>query len=206
MIVAVTVADTTAVQHHGVVEHGQAVVVEADGAEIHRIWGEDLPKSWAVVAGETATLTVSVTDARGWELGWNAEDLVIEASGAASVWMEEGALKLSADGEPGDVASFSMSLFGQTLGTWDVPLIDAGDVHHWTLQETAIRDWQGGQQPVLWVDARTDDGTAVLGCAPEWSWSGQQSTSDALNDVVAVPEGVHEVEVTFAGRQEIWKD
>lgn len=117
---------------------------------------EEQLDDFAMVQGGEAALKVEVRDRWSRPLGYRAEDLVVEADGGLSAWMEDGYLRVIADGPGGLRVEV-----GQAEYFADIRL---GEVH----EERIVRLAEDDESAFLLHRAWTADGTALFGAPAKW--------------------------------------
>lgn len=119
------------------------------------VFGEELDDFVVAQGGETA-LGIEVRDRWSRPLGVRPDDVIVEADGGVSAWMEEGYVALSAD----DAGGLTLDV----AGTSRFAEIRLGDVHHTEI----VVVHQDEEVRVLQHRAWDEDGVRVLGAAVSW--------------------------------------
>lgn len=127
--------------------------------------GEGPIDELAVVAGRDLPFALSLVDARGRPLGYDADQIEVTDSGPLSAWQDEGvALVLSADGDPGEQGTVALSYAGRPLGEKVVTVVSADEV----VRTEKICPPQPQACDAFMLASYTADGTRVFGAIDTW--------------------------------------
>lgn len=165
----------------------------ADPAEALGIAAAD----FALVPGAEVTLSPSLYDRRGRQLGYDSEDIDVGATGPVSAWLQEGVVHVVADGEAGDDGTIAVLHRGKRLRREPITIASPDEIAALEIV-TATHVVDGTTIAVFTAVAWLDDDTRLLGVAPDWSFTGiaQPETPDRPDQLVlVVPPGAGPVDV-----------
>lgn len=135
---------------------------------------EDAPgERLALITGVPWTGTLRLADRRGRELGWNPDQVELQATGGVSAWVEEGSMMVTADGD-GEIA---IAWMGQPVATVPVRAADAGEVVEIEVFTKVMPEEDGTETTAALAVPRLADGTPVWGVDVDWQWEGATQTA-----------------------------